>query len=207
MQIVVNGKPVATLSPAVEKRLAERHSPEVAEGAVLSAEQSTAAWARRRRLLYGVLCGVAGTIASAALIMAAWWEPRDLTLVLPVYLVLAGGLAWLLRFTYRRNLAKLRGRADAQLPRMAPAGTNIRADANGLIVGQLRNPWSDLIIEAVEITDTTFDDSSVSWVEHLDLTGDGRLIVLDTVLIGSGAEVLAKVWRELTARRRTRSWS
>jgi hypothetical protein len=90
---------------------------------------------------------------------------------------------------------------------MAPAGTNIRADANGLTVGQLRNPWPDLIIEAVEITDTTFDDSSVSWVEHLDLTGDGRLIVLDTVLIGSGAEVLAKVWRELTARRRTRSWS
>ena len=201
MRIAVNGKPAATLSPAVEKRLAERRSPEVAEGAVLSAEQSTAAWARRTRLLYGVLCGVGGTIATAALIMAAWWEPRDLTLVLPVYLVLAGGLAWLLRFTYRRNLAKLRGRAGAQLPRMAPAGTNIRADADGLTVGQLRNPWSDLVIDAVEITDTTYDDSSVSWIERLDLTGEGRVIVLDTVLIGNGAKVLAKVWRELTARR------
>jgi hypothetical protein len=201
MQIAVNGKPVAALSPAVEKRLAGRHSPEVAEGAVLSAEQSTAAWARRMGLLYGVLCGVGGTIATAALIAAAWWEPRDLTLVLPVYVILAGGLAWLLRFAYRRNLAKLRGRADAQLPRMAPAETNIRADADGLTIGQRRNPWSDLVIDAVEITDTTFDDSSVSWIERLDLSGDGRVIVLDTVLIGNGAAVIAKVWRELTARR------
>ncbi len=201
MQIAVNGKPVAALSPAVEKRLAGRHSPEVAQGAVLSAEQSTAAWARRMGLLYGVLCGVGGTIATAALIAAAWWEPRDLTLVLPVYVILAGGLAWLLRFAYRRNLAKLRGRADAQLPRMAPAETNIRADADGLTIGQRRNPWSDLVIDAVEITDTTFDDSSVSWIERLDLSGDGRVIVLDTVLIGNGAAVIAKVWRELTARR------
>jgi hypothetical protein len=201
MQIAVNGKPVAALSPAVEKRLAGRHSPEIAEGAVLSAEQSTAAWARRMGLLYGVLCGVGGTIATAALIAAAWWEPRDLTLVLPVYVILAGGLAWLLRFAYRRNLAKLRGRADAQLPRMAPAETNIRADADGLTIGQRRNPWSDLVIDAVEITDTTFDDSSVSWIERLDLSGDGRVIVLDTVLIGNGAAVIAKVWRELTARR------
>jgi hypothetical protein len=201
MQIAVNGKPVAALSPAVEKRLAGRHSPEVAEGAVLSAEQSTAAWARRMGLLYGVLCGVGGTIATAALIAAAWWEPRDLTLVLPVYVILAGGLAWLLRFAYRRNLAKLRGRADAQLPRMAPAGTDIRADADGLTIGQRRNAWSDLVIDAVEITDTTFDDSSVSWIERLDLSGDGRVIVLDTVLIGNGAAVIAKVWRELTARR------
>ena len=201
MQIAVNGKPEATLSPAVEKRLAERRSPAVAEGAVLSAEESTVAWARRTQLFYGIVCGVGGAIAIAALIMAAWWEPRDLTVVLPVDLVLAGGLAWLLRFTYRRNLAKVRSRADAQLPRMAPAGTRIRADADGLTVGQRRNPWSNLVIDAVEITDTSFDDSSVSWVERLDLTGGGGLIVLDTVLIGNGAEVLATAWRELTARR------
>ena len=201
MQIAVNGKPVAALSAAVEKRLAGRRGAEVAEGAVLSVEQSTAVWARRTQLFYGILCGVGGTIATAALIMAAWWEPRDLILVLPVYLVLAGGLAWLLRFVYRRNLAKLRGRADAQLPRMAPAGTHIRADGDGLTVGQRRNLWSDLVVDAVEITDTSFDDSSVSFVERLELTGGGRPIVLDTVLIGNGAAVLAKVWRELTARR------
>ena len=201
MQIAVNGKPVATLSSAIEKRLAERHSPEVAEGAVLSAEQSTDAWARRTRLFYGILCGIAGAIGTAALVMAALWEPGDLTVVLPTYLILAGGLAWLLRFAYRRNLAKVRGRADAQLPRMAPAGTKIRADADGLTVGQLRHPWSDLAVDTVEITDTSFDDSSVSWVERLDLIGGGRLIVLDTVLVGNGAAVLAKAWRELKAMR------
>jgi len=201
MRISVNGRPVAALTSAIERRLASKHGPEVAEGAVLSAEQSSAAWAGRTRLLYGVLCGVGGAIATAALIAAAWWEPRDLILVLPVYLVLAAGLAWLLRFFYRRNLAKLRVRADAQLPRMAPAGTNIRADADGLSVGQTRYAWSDVVVDAVEITDTTYDDSSVSWIERLDLTGEGRVIVLDTVLIGNGALVLATAWRELTAKR------
>src|SRR5580658_10818 len=166
MQIAVNGKPVAALSSAVEKRLGERHSPEVAAGEVFSAEQSTAAWERRMRIFYGVVLGVAGAIAIAALVMAASWEPGALIVVLPIYLALAGGVAWLLWWAYRRNLAKLRVRADAQLPRMAAAGTNIRADADGLSIGQIRHAWPDLVIDTVEITDTTYDDSSASWIER-----------------------------------------
>jgi hypothetical protein len=201
MRISVNDRPVAELTPAIERRLVSRHGPQVAEGAVLSAEQSTAAWARRTKLFYGVLGGVAGAIATAALVITAWWEPRDLVVVLPLYLVLAAGLAWLLRFGYRRNLAKLRVRADTQLPLMPPAGTSIRADADGLTVGQVRYGWSSLVIDTVEITDTTYDDSSVSWIERLELTSDGRPVVLDTVLVGNGALVLSTAWRALTARR------
>jgi hypothetical protein len=128
-------------------------------------------------------------------------EPRDLTWLIPFVLLLAGGLALLLRFTYRRNTAKVCQRAVEQLPRMPPAGAVVVVDAGGLGIGQDRYAWSALAVGAIEVTATTFNDAPLNLIERLELDGAiARPIVLDAVLVSNGRALVDEIWRRLRER-------
>jgi hypothetical protein len=201
MRVSVNGKPVEGLSPKLERRLTVRAADKpVIEGVVMTTDQAVGQVARGLKLLYGSACGVAAVIMIALIIGTASWEPGDLVLLIPVALVLAGALAALLIHVYRRNLAKTRRRAEATLPRMAPAGTPIRLDGAGLSVGAVAIPWPEVTIEAVEITGTSMNDEAISYIEWLALSGGGREVTLDCLLITSGRLVVDRAWLALRPR-------
>jgi hypothetical protein len=202
MRVVVNGKAADQLEPAIEKQLVSGSPHEHVQGAVMGAEAAVAATGRNLRILYGVLCGLAAVIMLGLLIGVGSYEPRDLTWLIPLVLVLAGALALLLRFTYRRNTGKVRQRAVEQLPRMPPPGAVVVVDAGGLGIGQDRYAWSALAVSAIDVTATNFNDAPLNLIERLELDGaTGRPLVLDAVLVSNGRAVVDEIWRRLRASR------
>jgi hypothetical protein len=157
-----------------------------------------AAAGRRLRLLYGSVCGFAALLMLGVLVGVGSYEPGDLIGLAPLVLVLAGGLALLMRFTYRRNTAKVRLRATEQLPRMPPLGAPVVVDLAGLGVGADLHPWNDLAVSAIDITATSFNDVPLTLIERLELdAGGARPIVLDAVLISNGRAAVDEIWRRL----------
>jgi hypothetical protein len=198
MQVVVNGKAADQLDPKLERQFVSGAPHGRTEGAVMGADEAVAATGRNLRILYGVVCGIAAVIMLGVLIGVGSYEPGDLVGLIPMVLVLAGGLALLLRFTWRRNTAKVRLRADQQLSRMPAVGTPVVVEADGLAIGAARHAWSALSVSALDITATSFNDAPLTLIERLELDAAAvRPIVLDTVLIRNGRAVVDEVWRRL----------
>ena len=129
MQVTVNGKAVDRLEPGLERQLTSGRPQERVEGVVMTADQAVDTAAASRRVLYAVAAGSGAFVMVLALVGAASYEPRDLVLLVPLVLLLAGALAMLMRFTYRRKTAKVRQRAEQQLPRMPPPGALVLVEA------------------------------------------------------------------------------
>ena len=198
MQVMVNGAAVDRLEPELERQLTSGRPQERVEGEVMTADQAVDAAAANRRVLYGVTSGFAALVVVLALIGAASYEPRDLVLIVPLVLLLAAGLAGLMRFTYRRRTAKLRERAEQQLPRMPPPGALVFVEASALGIGEDRYLWDALVVQALDVTATTFNDAPLTLIERLELSGRaGRPVVLDAQLIKNGRAVVDETWRRL----------
>ena len=114
-------------------------------------------------------------------------------------LVIAASLYFLLRFMFRRNIAKEAAAAGPRLKRMGMlAGSTVRADPGGLTTGVHVTPWSDLTIETVEITHTSGgDDAEISFIAALLMTAAGKPIVLDHAAITNGRLIVDYAWRQL----------
>jgi hypothetical protein len=183
MQVTVNGKAVDHLEQVLERQLTSGRPRERTEGAVMTANQAVAATARGMRLLYGWTSGFAALLVVLMLIGA---------------LLLAAALAVLIRFVYRRTTAKVRVRAEQQLPRMPPPSAQVVVEASALGIDEDRYAWSALVVRALDVTASTFNDAPLSLIERLELVGaGGRSIVLDASLIKNGRAVVDETWRRL----------
>jgi hypothetical protein len=200
MRILLNGREVAALEPGLAARLKATPAFDLAEGMVLTSAQAVESAMGRLRVLYVVVLGIAGAIMLAALWMAASYEPSSLAMVLPVYLVLAGGLAFLVRFFWRRRAAQIEARVAALAGlALGEPGAAVRVDPAGLTVGPAHFPWSVLQVEEVSVVATSFDESTVEFVERLNLASGGRTLVLDTVMLSDGRVIVSCAWRQLCA--------
>ena len=198
MQVTVNGKAVDRLEPGLERQLTSGRPHERVEGVVMTADQAVDRAAANRRVLYAVTAGFGALVVVLALVGAASYEPRDLVLLVPLVLLLAAGLAMLMRFTYQRRTAKVRQRAEQQLPRMPPPGALVLVEASALGIGENRYSWSALVVQALDVTDTTFNDASLILIERLELSSGADLpVVLDAQLIKNGRAVVDEIWRRL----------
>jgi hypothetical protein len=198
MQVTVNGKAVDHLEQVLERQLTSGRPRERTEGAVMTANQAVAATARGMRLLYGWTSGFAALLVVLMLIGVASYEPRDLVVLGPGALLLAAALAVLIRFVYRRTTAKVRVRAEQQLPRMPPPSAQVVVEASALGIDEDRYAWSALVVRALDVTASTFNDAPLSLIERLELVGaGGRSIVLDASLIKNGRAVVDETWRRL----------
>jgi hypothetical protein len=199
VQVTVNGKVVGRLEVKLERRLVPKRAADAADGVVWGEDEAVAQGGRGLKILYSGAAGFGALIMVAAIAAAASYEPRDLAVVVPLAVVAAAATAWLLRFVYRRNVAKIRARAQAQLPHMPAPGTVIRIEPEALSVGGHRQAWTALSIESVDITDTRFNDEDLSYIERLRLAGEGRPVVLDLMLMQNARRVLDAAWLRLRA--------
>jgi hypothetical protein len=81
---------------------------------------------------------------------------------------------------------------------MPPPGALVLIEASALGIGEDRYPWSELVVEALDVTATTFNDAPLCLIERLELSGGGaRPVVLDALLIKNGRAVVDETWRRL----------
>jgi hypothetical protein len=198
MQVTVNRKAVDHLEARLERQLTSGRPRGRTEGAVMTADQAVATAAHGLRLVYAWTSGLAALLTALMLIGLASYEPGDLVVLGPLVLLLAGALAVLMRFIYRRTAARVRQRAEQQLPRMAPSATQVLIEASALAIGEDRYPWNALVVQALEVTATTFNDAPLTLIERLELdSGADRPFVLDAQLIKNGRAVVDETWRRL----------
>jgi hypothetical protein len=193
MQVTSNGKPIQ-LKPSLEKELVSRKGKAVEEGVVLTADEAVRAAGGGLRLVYTTAVVVASVLVVAVIAGTAFYEPGDLVVFVPVVLVLGGALAFFMRFMYRRRMSQARRRTSEHAPRLPTPGTPIRVDAAGLTIAGATTPWPSLAIEAVEITQSSANDSSVAWIEWMTLTGPRGSILLDILLIKNGRLLIDAAW-------------
>jgi hypothetical protein len=198
LRVLVNGKPRGDLDARLERELRVKRVIAVAEGIVLTPEQALGNAKRRMTLLYGVAFGVAGLIVIAALIAAAAYEPRDLIVFVPLVLIMGVGLAVLLRFVWRRNVAAVVKRAAAT--DTAP-GVPVRVEDAGLSIGAETFPWNAIAVDELGVVRISSEDSTTEAVDRLTLSSGGRVVVLDALTISNGAVVVGQAWRHLCAHR------
>lgn len=113
-------------------------------------------------------------------------------------LVLAAGLAVLIRFAWNRNLAVV-ARRLAAFP--STPGVTMRVEDAGLSVGGERFAWNAVTVDEVGVLRISSEDSTTELVERLTLSSRGRVVVLDALTISNGAVVVGQAWRHLCAHR------
>ncbi|HEY2709898.1 MAG TPA: hypothetical protein VGI95_17760 [Caulobacteraceae bacterium] len=198
--VSINGAPAVPLDAKLARNVRVKRVAEVVEGVVLNADQAVERAKRRMAILYTVAFGIAGAIALAGLLAAAAYEPSDLGLILPLVLVLSGGLGWAAWWAWRRNVAKAQARAEASLERarLAAPGVSVRVDAMGVSVGGTPYPWSGLTVQEIGVTVISVEDGTAEFVDRLTLSGGGRTLVLDSQVL-SEPKLVAQAWRRLCA--------
>lgn len=198
--VSINGAPAIPLDAKLARNVRVKRAEAVVEGVVLTADQSVERAKQRMAIFYTVAFGVAGVIMLAGLFAAASYEPADLSFLLPLVVVLGGGLAWLASFAWRRNVAKAQARAEASLEssRLAAPGVSVRVDAMGVTVGGSPYAWADLTVREIGVTVITVDDGTAEFVERLTLSGGGRTLVFDSQVL-SEPKLVAQAWRWLCA--------
>jgi hypothetical protein len=184
------------LTAKLARQVRVRKGPAVVTGVARSPEETVEATRKGLLILYVGAGGLAALIGAGALAAAAAYEPRDLILVLPLYLVVAGFLWVLLRFVLRRNLAKAQARAEA-LAATLPAGAAVRIDDAGIGFGGRTIGWSEVGVDEVGVAVASTEDSTSYYVDRLALSLGGRKLVLDMIAFKNGRDVISQAWRRL----------
>jgi len=202
MRILLDGKPVAALTAKHERDLRLSKAAETIEGAVLSAEDATAAYIRQTKWLYGILGGFALVLMLGIAIGATVTDglnQGDRLMVVSGAVVAAALLATFLWLMLRYRIRSWNRTLDKRRDGMPPPGTAIRLDAEGLAVATQSFAWPSLALESVEISagSSGADSDTVYTVERLSLASPGGLIVLDKGMLRNGYMIVDNVWRRL----------
>lgn len=198
MRIVFDGRQVESLKPKIARRIELGAERPLVEGVILSTDEVVDAAARQYRLTLGWVGGIAAAILIAAAIIALDYEPADMIVVGPLYLVIAVAFGVGIPPLYRRRMARMRDDISKRLARMAPPGTAIRLDTEALTIGGRATPWSNIAIEAVEIVTVPVSEGEDDYrAEAVVLDTPDRSVVLDRAVISNGAEIINKALRTM----------
>jgi hypothetical protein len=194
--VSINGKPAVELTAKLARQVRVRKGPAVVTGVARSPEETVEATRKGLFILYGGAGAFAALIGAGALAAAAAYEPRDLVVALPLYLIVAGFLWFFLRYMLRRNLAKAQARAEA-LAATLPAGSSVRIDDAGIGFAGRTVAWTDVGVDEVGVAVASSEDSTTYFVDRLALSLAGRKLVLDMIAFKNGRDVVSQAWRRL----------
>jgi len=206
MRILLDGKPVAALTAKQERTIGLSKAAESIEGAVLSAEDATAAYIRQTKWLFGILGGIALVLMLGIAIGVTVDESvnqGDRQMIVSGAIVAAILLATFLWLVLRYRVRRWNRTLDTRRQGLPPPGTAIRLDAEGLAVATQSFAWPSLALEQVEFSvgSSGADSDTVYTLQRLSLASPGGLIVLDKGMIGNGYLIVDNVWRRLHAPR------
>ncbi len=198
MRVLIDGKDVPDLTPAIIRAIAPGRPADTAEGEILSDTDAEAAVMRRVRWMLIALTGITALFIGLILIAAlseCTFEER--LIIFPVTIVLIACLAFMFRWRYRKSRREWLAKAAMRTMAWPPPGTRVRADAVGLTVGGRAAAWPELRPDRVELTDVTHDGDRTLILTLLSLETSGPPIVLDSMMMTNGAAIVAFAWRQL----------
>ena len=203
MRILIDDKLVDGLTPKRERSLMLGKAQDDVTGTVLTQAEATETYIRHTRRWFTILGGLALVLMAAIAIAGISYEPREAVFIAVGVLIVGGALllfmVLLLRHRVRTWNRKLGHRVDG----LAPAGTAIRLDANGVSVGADVFAWPSLAIESVEFTSGTLPSGDTSTdimlIERLSLTAGPKALTLDRAMMQNGILLVDNCWRRLHA--------
>jgi hypothetical protein len=206
MRILLDGKPVAALTAKQERAIGLSKAAESIEGAVLSAEDATAAYIRQTKWLFGILGGIALVLMLGIAIGVTVDDSvnqGDRQMIVSGAIVAAILLVTFLWLVLRYRVRRWTRTLDQRREGLPPPGAAIRLDAEGLAVAAQSFAWPSFALEQVEFSvgSSGADSDTVYTIQRLSLASPGGLIVLDKGMIGNGYLIVDNVWRRLHAPR------
>jgi hypothetical protein len=206
LHILINDKPVDSLTPRVEKCLMLAKVHEQAKGTVMTAADATNYYISHTKRWFAIMGTVAVVLIVGIISAGISYEPRNAPTFILFALVLLGvfGLFmwWLLRRRIRTWNKKLEHRGEGLLP----SGTQVSYDANGLTLGTETFAWPTLAVEQAEIalnTALSGDTSeTIGTIERLSLRASSRTFTLDRQMMQNGLVLVDNVWRKVRPKAR-----
>jgi len=194
MRVVVDGKPQLELTAAHERGIRPMREVASVEGAVLSPDEATQAYATQQKTLFVILGAIVLVLTTSLSLLAA---PQDQALVLAV--IAAANLAlWVFFYVIlRRRMAAWNAALAQRSLGLPPAGTRVRIDAMGLTVDDRLLERAALRIDQVELSEHRARGVSIFLIERLSLATASEVVVLDSAMIGNGRLLTGNVWRRL----------
>lgn len=201
MRVLINGKPVDALTAKQERELILSRTEEAVQGSVLPADQATDTYIRQTKRLFVILGSIGIVLILGISIAGAISDEMDGWLIAPAGVVIAGALALFIFLLLRHRIRVWNRGLAHRLEGLAPAGTAIAIDANGLSVAAEAFAWPSLAIELVEVTrfsTSSGEQTNTSYIiDRLSLAASTRVIVLDKAMTKNGPLIVDNVWRRM----------
>jgi hypothetical protein len=201
MRIMLDEKPVDALTP---KNAGSQMRPRIAEqasGMVYTPDEAKTAVTEQNSRVLVLVGAIAVMLIGGIMIAGSSYEPSSTAAFAITGVLLVGSLMVFMYFLHQLRIRKWSEKLDHRLQGLAPAGTTVSIDANGLTVGGDSFAWPSLAIELVEVRTFSVADSDdvTHMVERLQIkTQDRRTLVLDRYMVSDGAMLVDSVWRRLS---------
>lgn len=202
MQVTVNGKPrrVWRVRDTMGVHLVK--AADEACGEVLSADAASQAHrgsSARESLIqsaFGVALGLA--ILVPGLMVG---KPADRIWIVLTASASAGAVIVAARWRYRRALARWSVGIGERAAALPPVGALVRVDVSGVTSGDRSAPWDRLTLAALELSERSDENSSVTTVDRLIAVSPDGPIALDRQFLSNGAAIVDAAFRKLARER------
>jgi hypothetical protein len=197
MRLFIDGKPVADFPAGRMREVTARAPREPAEAVVIDPETALRRIMRAGRWFYGGVGGLAAVLIGGLVIGVVFGDPSDAIIVLPVAPIAAIACYFLLHWGYGRSLRRWHAGSQARAAALSAPGTPVRADANGLTIGDTAASWASLEVEALYFNQVSVGEDTVYAIERFALLGEGRRFTVDRDLLSAGEPIMQWIYARL----------
>jgi flagellar biosynthesis protein FliQ len=202
MRILIDDKPVETLTPKQEKTFFLAKVQEAVKGRVLTPAEATGVFIAQTKQWFMIIGAIGLVLMVGILIAAVAGDPGNWFFI-PFGLVLFGALALFMKLMLRYRVKVFTRKIAHRLEGLMPVGTVLAIDGAGLSVGPETFAWPTLAIDTVELSTGSLPSGDTSTdimlVERLSVTAGPKVFMLDRAMTENGMLLVDNVWRRLRA--------
>ena len=175
MRILIDDKPVDGLTAKRERSLVLGRAQDEVKGAVLTPAEATETYVRQTKRWFTILAVIALVLMAAISIAGISYEPRDGAFIAVGVVVIGGGLLLFMRLLLDHRVRTWNRKLAHRVEGLAPPGTAIQLDAQGVSVGTEIFDWPSLAIEIGRV-----HQRHPAPRRHLDRHHAGRAAIADS---------------------------
>lgn len=204
MRVLINDKLVDALTPRVASSLLLGRELAEVKGRALAPAEATEAYIGQTRRWFTILSVVAIVLMLAVVVAGLASDPNDAAFLIVGTVVIVAALLLFMVLLLRHRVHKWNARLQHRVEGLAPAGTAVFLDAQGLAVGAEIFAWPALTLAQIELTGGGMPSgetsSLVHVIERLVLSAGSRSVVLDRTMMENGILLIDNAWRKLMQR-------
>jgi len=197
MRLFIDGKPVADFPKRRMREVNARAPRQPAEAFVIDLEAAERRIVRTGRWFYGGVGSLVAVLIGGVTIGVTIDDPSDAVVVLPAAAIAAVACYVLLRWGYGRSLRHWRGEREARAAAVSAPGTPVRADADGLAIGDAYASWTSLEVDALYFNEVAVGEDTAYALERFVLLGGGRRFTVDRDLLSAGEPIVQWIYERL----------